>query len=261
MQCVCRPDLIGKIQKRIGEIVEERCGKDAQVDTDEALKIYNDYCSSNGFAVPGYTYISTQTVRRSTGLAAATGDAPTTTRVPTATDERSGPYVTGGATTVTATATVYRSASAEPPRAALPWPWIQLFSLLVATSVFLLNSFALAGNVVVTYTEPAPPPAVSKVITAVQTIQTEPIVSTFVVTDNEGLESTRMVSLLGSNRAIDVSSTDTTPTGSGGDISKERKLSQLEVAGIVIGIVVGIITTLATVWKCMCGRRQQAGQI
>jgi hypothetical protein len=36
--------------------VREFCGKNAAVDIEKALKVYNDYCASNGFAVPWSCY-------------------------------------------------------------------------------------------------------------------------------------------------------------------------------------------------------------
>ncbi|KAF1999850.1 hypothetical protein P154DRAFT_522936 [Amniculicola lignicola CBS 123094] len=60
--CVCRTDLIDKAHDHIQYIVELNCGTDAEVDIQAAIKIYNDYCSANGFPIPGYTYVITQTI-------------------------------------------------------------------------------------------------------------------------------------------------------------------------------------------------------
>ena len=57
--------------------VKANCGAEAVVDIDQAKKIYNDYCSANGFPIPGYTYIRTETVRLSTGTATAVAATPT----------------------------------------------------------------------------------------------------------------------------------------------------------------------------------------
>ncbi|KAM7192276.1 hypothetical protein V8F33_008414 [Rhypophila sp. PSN 637] len=70
-------DLINKAYASIESVVKANCGADAIADIEQAKKIYNDYCSANGFPIPGYTYIITQTVRVSTGKATAAAATPT----------------------------------------------------------------------------------------------------------------------------------------------------------------------------------------
>jgi hypothetical protein len=90
-------------------VVKEVCGADAVVDVQQATKVYNDYCSANGFAVPGYTYISTQTVQVSTGVQnpPATG-----TTVMTAGGDVGGGSVPERTVTATVTAGVAPAATA-----------------------------------------------------------------------------------------------------------------------------------------------------
>ncbi|KAK3997851.1 hypothetical protein QBC44DRAFT_364047 [Cladorrhinum sp. PSN332] len=85
--CICRPDLIPKAHSSIKKAVTHslNCGPDSAADVDAALKVYNDYCASNGFAVPGWAYVppaaattfitqTTPTVAGPTGSADAGGD-------------------------------------------------------------------------------------------------------------------------------------------------------------------------------------------
>ncbi|KAK0752447.1 hypothetical protein B0T18DRAFT_404897 [Schizothecium vesticola] len=122
---------------------------------------------------------------------------------------------------------------------------------------------ARAQTVVVTYTEPPPPPAVSSVVTARQTILTEPIVSTLRVTRTQAGNvepgTTTTGSSPGSSIDAGLGGDGGSSSGSGNSAASKGDLSQLEIAGIVIGIVFGIISALATLWMCLRGRRP--GQI
>jgi hypothetical protein len=240
------------VHKKIKTTVSKDCGG-KQVDIDAAIKLYNDYCSSNGFPIPGYTYISTQTVRVSTGV--ATLDSPATVTA-TATATATSPPVGGGKNgnssgtapqggVVAPTVTVYQSSASS--HALLPI-WAGLLSVLALLSSML--RLARAETVVVTYTEPPPPPAFSSVVTTRQTILTEPIVSTLRVTQTGNPETSKAKDSLGTSRGDSNS-----VASSGGDSGGKGDLSGLEVAGIVIGIVVGLITMMATLWMCL-GRRR-----
>ena len=259
MQCLCRPDLIPDAHKRIERDAMGRCGK--EFDVQAALKVYNDYCASNGFPVPGYTYISTQTVRVSTGAGMATAGTPTIT-AGDGSGGSGGPFVTTAtAKILTATATVFRSAGRPRCEPASSWPWMYLLSLVALVPIlqFVSRIGVRAQMVVVTYTESPPPPASSLVVTMRETILTEPIVSTLRVTQTQAGNVEPGTTTAGSSR---VSSNDD-GLGGGGDndsgssTAGKGNLSQLEIAGIVIGIVFGIISALATLWMCMRGVRTQ----
>ncbi|KAK4463653.1 hypothetical protein QBC42DRAFT_323763 [Cladorrhinum samala] len=62
ISCMCRADLIPKAYEYIEAAVKANCGADSAVDIEAAKKIYNDFCSANGYTIPGYTFIITQTV-------------------------------------------------------------------------------------------------------------------------------------------------------------------------------------------------------
>ncbi len=132
---------------------------------------------------------------------------------------------------------------------------------LLTVVVFVVTTFkcARAETLVVTYKEPAPPTVISTVFTTYQTVQTEPIVSTRIVTEVEGSPPTKTINSLGTDTKLpsgdDETSRSSESSGGGGGGGGKGELTQLEIAGIVIGIVLGIITTLATVWMCLRGRR------
>ncbi|OIW30233.1 hypothetical protein CONLIGDRAFT_644243 [Coniochaeta ligniaria NRRL 30616] len=113
-----------------------------------------------------------------------------------------------------------------------------------------------AQTVVVTVTQPDPPPAVSSVVTTRQTILTEPIVSTsiLVLTGDQGLVSTRTVIVTDTGAGSNNDDNNGSAGNQGG--SGKGDLSKLEILGIVLGIVLGIITTIATVWMCLRGKRE-----
>ena len=115
----------------------------------------------------------------------------------------------------------------------------------------------VAETSVVTYTEPAPLPTASSVLTTFLFIPTAPIVSTKLVTQIGGLYPA-------SSSSEDSSGTRSGSSDTGGgkvndrDVSGsdgEKGLSTLEVVGIIIGIVVDLVTTVATVWMCLRGGR------
>jgi hypothetical protein len=123
------------------------------VDVEMTPKMYNDYCSVNGYPIPGYTYISTQTVRQTPGTdTVPTGGSAMATAVGGASGN--GPTVTvtaginGGSPQ--ATMTVFLSSSlASQTR---PWTLMDILGLLLAVPMpFMLG---LADNSW-TYTEPA----------------------------------------------------------------------------------------------------------
>ncbi|KAM7192275.1 hypothetical protein V8F33_008413 [Rhypophila sp. PSN 637] len=132
-------------------------------------------------------------------------------------------------------------------------PWT--YSLTLMLLIGLTFDCVQAQIVVVTYTQPEPPPAVSSVVTVRQTILTEPIVSTntLVLTGNQGLLSTHTVVYTDTGAGGNDGGSDGSAGTQGG--SGKGDLSQLEIVGIVLGIVFGIITTIATVWMCLCARR------
>ncbi|KAK4445697.1 hypothetical protein QBC34DRAFT_441524 [Podospora aff. communis PSN243] len=243
--CLCRSDLIPDAQKKIKDAVSKDCGG-KELDIDAAVNLYNDDCASNGFPVPGYTYVSTQTTRVSTGAPTPTVDAPATATA-TATQttagggqnrNSSGTAPQGGG--IAPTVTVYRSSASS--HALLPI-WTGLLSVLAFVPGML--RLVRAETVVVTYTEPPPPPAFSSVVTTRQTILTEPIVSTLKVTQTGSPESSKTGDSLGTNSG----------SNTGGNTGGKGELSALEVMGTVIGIVVGLITMVATLWMCLERRR------
>ncbi|KAK4217052.1 hypothetical protein QBC37DRAFT_384944 [Rhypophila decipiens] len=118
ISCVCRQDLIEKAYAGIESAIKANCGADAVLDIEQAKKIYNDYCSANGFPIPGYTYIITATVRVSTGKATAAAATPTVNGPGPADggDGTAAPNPGGGPTVTVTTAptvTVIRSAGAS----------------------------------------------------------------------------------------------------------------------------------------------------
>lgn len=260
-QCLCRRDLISDVHKYIKKLVSGWCGG-KEVDVDAALKLYNDYCSSNGFPIPGYTYIRTKTVRITavTTMASAT-TAIETTSIPTATPssvtasaERSEDGSLPTTTTVdvvTATATVYPSSS----RRLQPWPWAQLFALFFLVPVIL--STVHAQTSVVIETESAPLPALSSVVTTLETVLTKQLGSFGKVTQTQSSKLARTESSLApsTTHTADVGQSDGSQAGDAKMTSEKEQLSELEIAGIVIGIALGITTAIATVWMCIRARK------
>ncbi|KAK4167491.1 hypothetical protein QBC43DRAFT_311969 [Cladorrhinum sp. PSN259] len=221
LSCLCRPDLIKKAQDHIVKIVTRDCGTDGTdptVDIEQTLKVYNDYCSANGYNVPGWTYVKTQTVKLTTVAAtpAPSKDIPTTTTVFSASTNASNESIAGaggggGATPVitrtvdytagsggqfggqeglvTAVVTVTRVSSAG-RRSHIPWvPWIPLHlpvKLIIRTASLLSTipkrlMSAMADTVVVVVTQTPPAPAITSIIikSAVET-QGVPISTEFV---------------------------------------------------------------------------------
>jgi hypothetical protein len=119
-------------------------------------------------------------------------------------------------------------------------------------SVPVKMMLALADTIVVIYTEPPLPPAVSSVYTTKVIVYTGPIVSTQIVTQTEGQPSTENL-WASSSREARIPGESSSNGISGG--SGENGLSKLEIVGTVIGIVLGLITTVATVWICVRGGR------
>ncbi|KAK4160659.1 hypothetical protein QBC43DRAFT_219266 [Cladorrhinum sp. PSN259] len=138
ISCICRTDLLPQAYNSIESAVKANCGADSTVEIEAAKKVFNDYCSSNGFTILGNTYIVTQTVKISTNPANTT---PTAIKTTVAADSSSGQNVTPGddpepatvtvgVVTVTmvtkmetATATVFRSRAGVKS----PWPWFKYF--------------------------------------------------------------------------------------------------------------------------------------
>jgi len=258
-QCLCRRDLISDVHKYIKKLVSVWCGG-KEVDVDAALKLYNDYCSANGFPIPGYTYISTKTVRATTATptsskestrnVTATTPSAATTNSPSGARGGSPPTATTvGAATASTTAHPSSSSRVHPP------PWLPLLAL-VSVIPFILGT-ARAQTLVVTLTESDLPSAFTSVVTTRQTVISEPIVSNRKLNGTESSETTRTESSLGISTASTTNDSRTdagradnvNATGVNGD------LSQLEIAGIAIGIILGIITAIATVWMCIRARR------
>jgi hypothetical protein len=233
-------------------------GTDPGVDIDMALKMYNDYCTSNGFPVPGYTYISTQTVRMSRTAAPTSTNAAISTVVIT----RAITFGAGnggiGATTIggtgTATPTVILFASSASPQA-LPGVWAYLVYFFVMLPIKLI--MALPESLVVTYTVPAPAAAVSSVETKVIVDPTAPATSIETVVYTP-LSTTSQTSITDTFNSISTSTSSISSNTSGGTRNGgggSGRLTSLEIAGIVIGIVVGLISALATVVMCLRGSR------
>ncbi|KAH7339251.1 hypothetical protein BKA66DRAFT_581779 [Pyrenochaeta sp. MPI-SDFR-AT-0127] len=269
IRCLCRPDLIDKAHARIKDMVSRECGADATVDVEQALNIYNDYCSANGFAVPGYTFIITQTVKTlpregtatgassdasSTASGVASSSSTTNNRevlVTTTTAEANGiltvtATVTATATTpaTTAATTTVALSSASPPIRSFVWFHLICFLVLIPIPLF----FGLPQTSVVYFTPTPPPPAYTLVVTSFKTEDpTAPVISTKLVP----YSSKRVPS-----SPTDAPNADENTSSSANDNGgRNNELSKLEVAGIVIGITVGLITGAATVWMCIRGGR------
>lgn len=263
--------MIVDVQKLIKDSVSSRCNK--QVDVDAALKVYNDYCASNGFPIPGYTYISTQTVRVSTVTATPAVNTPTTTIIDGTGGSNGGGGGGGGlggaATTtigiITATATVYRSSSAASQLKPLPagTTTTYLFTMLVFfLASLMLAKTARAQTVVVTHTEPAPPPAFSSVVTTRQTFVTQPIVSIQRVTLTEEDSGTTLTITKTQNSLVGGSRTSTTNGNENRNVGEEGSgangkggLSPLETASMIISIILGVPTTVVTIWMFIRKRK------
>ncbi|KAK5657399.1 hypothetical protein OQA88_2969 [Cercophora sp. LCS_1] len=178
-ECLCRPDLIADVHKYIKKFVSRSCGE-KRVDVDAALKLYNDYCSSNGFPIPGYTYISTQTVRVTTATTTETTTAPKSKITKVSEDDQGEGRTTGttvsgetpGTKTTSATPTARESTFSPGPRVH-PLPWTGLIVLFALIPVLI--TAAQAQTLVVTFTESIPPAAFSTV-TTLETVLTKPLV-------------------------------------------------------------------------------------
>ncbi|KAK3990396.1 hypothetical protein QBC44DRAFT_394298 [Cladorrhinum sp. PSN332] len=285
--CLCRSDLIKRAQDRITKVVTDECSKgatDPTVDVEQALKVYNDYCSVHGFNVPGWTYVRTQTVKvttvpatpgPSTEIPVTTTSSPLTSTANSTTAGAGGAGTAvitsapgngpggrgGGQEVVTAVVTVTRAASSSAGRRShIPLIWvpfhlscksvIRLGSLLSTMPKRLMSAFGETTVVVVTQSPPAPG-ITSVFIKSLVETQGVPM-STHIVTQVVGGSGS---SNLGESTGGNV---DETPADGGSSNTKtddgsdgEKSLSKLEVVGIVLGIIFGLITTVATVWVCV----------
>jgi hypothetical protein len=244
--------------------VTDKCGAN-DVDIAAALKMYDDYCAVNGFPIPGYTYISTQTVHLS--IATSTVAAETASATLELSTGGSGPAITpvtittsivtgvsGGVVTATATATATTTVLRSSGSKLQAWPsFFHLLYLLhyLPTSILILG---LPQSLVVTYTAPAPSEVVFSVLTTY--VAPVPAATTITSIDYETpLQSTSMVAGISTTNGVqNGKSTSSVSVSAGGDFtssqSNNKNPTRLETIGIVIGIVMGIITTVATVWMC-----------
>lgn len=246
---------------------------------DQAIKVYNDYCSSNGFDIPGYTYIITATVTQPTetslpeddGGGTLTGSDTTSytssdtiqTDFPaTGTDAAgtlyTGPFYGDPTGTAVATVTLVSGAGTKPN----PFQLLQshascsllhfLPCLLVSLPLRLIR--ALPETLVVTYVPPPPSesPAVTLVETLVKSTPEPAFTSTLVVhysAPPRAATSTKFVY----EDSIDDGQSDSKPEARS---DGKQGLTTIELVGIIIGILTGLITTVATVWMCVVrGRR------
>lgn len=253
MQCVCRPDLVAVAHDWITKSVVANCavnGQNADVDVAQAIKIYNDYCSVNGFDIPGYTYIMTSTAVISTGPTRLSTAQPTVTNAAVPYSTTSG-YIAAtntlnGGPIATVTVTVSTSAASRVLAT-------QILRIIYLMSVIPLGYiYALAETLVVTLTPSTLSPAVSSTATAFVTIQTAPDVRTEVVyvssADNE--KASRVTTGSGDSTGEGSTQTSNSASSSGKDTGA---LTQLEIMGIVIGIITALITMVVTVWMCAKG--------
>ncbi|KAK3986373.1 hypothetical protein QBC44DRAFT_373172 [Cladorrhinum sp. PSN332] len=246
ISCVCREDLISRAQTHIRKTVTDWCGTSAGVDVDQALKFYNDYRSVNGYPIPGWTYVRTQTVRvaatpttrATSGAAAAAAATAGNAAAITPADGGAGAGVgVGGQPTVTAVVTVTRLASSaassldfgqlSPPHQI---PFSAHFSVVLAL------------------------PALTSVITEVIVNTPGVPVSTQFVTQVVGGSGGGGGGGGGSNGYVwDGSESDNDSAGSSAKKSDDDKgLTKLEIFGIVVGIITGLVTMVVTVWQCIC---------
>lgn len=160
--------------------------------------MYNDYCSVNGYSVPGWTYVRTQTVKVTTVPATPSTENPRTTTTTSATTSSTTSFETtsanttsvssaagaggngisspttvfngpgGGQQTVPAVVTVTRVASAASRRSHLPWIWLHLQlvpskSLLLQLASFLSSApnklMLVLAETAVVFVTPTPPSA------------------------------------------------------------------------------------------------------
>ncbi|EPE26334.1 hypothetical protein GLAREA_02246 [Glarea lozoyensis ATCC 20868] len=253
ISCVCRSDLIPKAYELITNAVITDCGKDSSVDVQQAIDIYNRYCASHGYPIPGYTYTSTLTVDASTSSSPLTFGTPVATslsgigRSATGTSPISNPgVITNVGTlqppvTTTATATfIIKSAGTK----VQPWGILRLLCLapmLPARYFFALSQSTLVTSIRTLSSTDVP----VVVVTAIKSVsQAAPAmtVATVYNTDSKPTVSS------GTQNGADNPATG--GKGGGG-------LTKVEIVGIIVGIVGGIITTVATVWMCLGGHHRR----
>lgn len=240
------------------------CGEDSAVDLAAVIKVYNDYCSSNGFAIPGYTYVSTLTLRVSSSTRneaavitsptqpATTGARPTLTSnvggSPTITTPNGGNFFPGP----TATVTIYRSDGSPKAR---PGLWAEMIYLAVLMPKRLI--YALPNSIIETYTAPPDPTGASIIVTATIVEPGAPGVVIHTVFDDGSRTSptSQTARTTKSTTAnVDAKSNDQLPPAQSS--GKDGGLTLLEKVGIILGIFTGVITTVATVY--MCHRKERA---
>ncbi|KAK4224399.1 hypothetical protein QBC38DRAFT_485627 [Podospora fimiseda] len=287
--CICRSDLIKKAQAYITDKITTDCGGsnfDPTIDVEQALKVYNDYCSANGYNVPNWTYIRTQTVRVTTTpsstLRPTDGSAPAVIT----SGPQNGGSGGGGYGNQPAVVTVTRpAASSGSRRTQIPWIWVsvrlscrsilRVGSLLSTMPKRLMSVLGDTAVVVVTQTPP-PPGFTSMLIKSI--VETPGFTSTFIksVIQTQGVPISTLIKSVIETQGVPISTSIVTQvvggfegnsgadpnedvkSGSGG--KDEKSLTKLEVVGIVLGIVFGLITTVAAVCGCVWqGARQRLG--
>ncbi|KAF1995052.1 hypothetical protein P154DRAFT_612135 [Amniculicola lignicola CBS 123094] len=273
-ECVCRPDLIDLIHEQIVAVVEAQCGKGSDVDVQAALKVYNDYCSWMGWAIPGYTYIVTKTApapEETSAEAAVTTDTPTTTEAVVTSLATDGTPVIITLTptfdippVVTETARVTIRVSSASSRLKV-FSWLHTLCRIISVPINLI--LAIPDTVIVSVTLPPAPTLITSVVFMTPSkIPTAVEVSTAVVTKSKAPTaveySTKLVPYNPNALLSETLDSYSIPDGSaatsfssGNNGTKNPGPTTLEIIGIVIGIVVGVITMVATIWVCARGSR------
>lgn len=262
ISCVCRSDLVQQAHDSITAAVAANCGKDATVDIQQAINIYNAYCSANGYAIPGYTYTSTLTLPAATSFGQTTPSRPLSTSLgsgvtSTGISSLPNPKVTTTVVVPESTATVTATMIIKSQGTKVqPWGILQLLYLVPILPIRYIH--ALAESVIVTYTQPAPSTDVPVVVvTTFMSVQAVPAATIVTVYDNNSRPSVQPISpttvaTVNDNNSQSTatsgsqSSSDQPATGGGGGGP-----TKLELVGIIVGIIGGIITTVATVWMCL----------
>lgn len=188
-QCVCRSDLVQQAHDSITAAVAANCGKDATVDIQQAINIYNAYCSANGYAIPGYTYTSTLTLPAATSFGQTTPSRPLSTSLgsgvtSTGISSLPNPKVTTTVVVPESTATVTATMIIKSQGTKVqPWGILQLLYLVPILPIRYIH--ALAESVIVTYTQPAPSTDVPVVVvTTFMSVQAVPAATIVTVYDN-----------------------------------------------------------------------------
>lgn len=251
-QCICRTDLVASAHSLITKAVAADCGKqsgNSDTDVAQAIKLYNDYCSSHGYNVPGYTYVVTTTAMRSAGATAQptptqNAHARSPTNVGSAVSTISGAHTVASGPIATVTVRVAASSASR-----LRTWWLPKM-LHLALSMPLRSIHALPDVLVVTFTPSTTAPGVSTLLTAFTTQKAAGSISTQVVYASAANQQAFMTTTTGA-AAKQAFAGDVEPEQVTRGKSK-RDLSPGEIAGIVTGII-SAFGSVATIWLCFSG--------